>query len=49
MEEQIDNASEYQRVVGLLQYITLTRPDIQFSVNKLFQFLIMPCLVHWWQ
>jgi hypothetical protein len=34
-----DDVTNYRSVVGALQYLTLTRPDISFSVNKVCQFL----------
>jgi hypothetical protein len=37
-----DDASDYRSVVGALQYLTLTRPDIAFSVNKVCQILHAP-------
>jgi hypothetical protein len=37
----------YMSIVGALQYITLTRPDIVFPVNKVCQFLHVPTTVHW--
>jgi len=34
-------------VVGALQYATITRPEISFSVNKGCQFTTHPCEEHW--
>jgi histone deacetylase 1/2 len=42
-----DDSTNYKSIVGALQYITLTRPDIAFSVNKICQFLHAPTIVHW--
>jgi hypothetical protein len=32
-----NDASRYWSLVGALQYVTLTRPDISFSVNNVYQ------------
>jgi histone deacetylase 1/2 len=42
----LDDATKYS-VVGALQYLTLTRPNISFVVNKVCQFLHAPTIVHW--
>ncbi|KAK6120654.1 hypothetical protein DH2020_045604 [Rehmannia glutinosa] len=42
-----DHPSLYRSVIGTLQYLTLTRPDIAFTVNKLSQFLHQPTVNHW--
>jgi histone deacetylase 1/2 len=41
------DATNYRSIVGGLQYLTLTRPDISFSVNKVCRFLHAPTDVHW--
>jgi histone deacetylase 1/2 len=42
-----NDAKNYRSIVGALQYLTLTRPDISFSVNKVCQFLHAPTDTHW--
>ena len=42
-----DDCTNYRSVVGALQYLTLTRPDISFAVNKVCQFLHSPTTTHW--
>ncbi|MCI14971.1 retrovirus-related Pol polyprotein from transposon TNT 1-94, partial [Trifolium medium] len=37
----------YRSTMGALQYATLTRPDIAFSVNKVCQFMAQPLESHW--
>jgi hypothetical protein len=41
----IDSTS-YRSLVGGLQYLTLMRPDIAFSVNKVCQYLHAPTTLH---
>lgn len=38
---------KYWSIVGALQYLTLTRPDIAYSVNKVCQYLQAPTNMHW--
>ncbi|KAM0000492.1 putative RNA-directed DNA polymerase [Helianthus debilis subsp. tardiflorus] len=42
-----DNPVRYRQIVGALQYLTLTRPDIAFAVNKVCQFMHSPTENHW--
>ena len=41
-----DDATKYRSLVGALQYLTLTRPDISFVVNKVCQFLHASSTAH---
>ncbi|XP_060674740.1 retrovirus-related Pol polyprotein from transposon RE1 isoform X2 [Ziziphus jujuba] len=45
--DMFDNPELYRSTVGALQYLTITRPEISFSVNKLSQFLHAPTTDHW--
>lgn len=42
-----NDATQYRSIVGALQYLTLTRPNISFSVNKVCQYLQQPTVDHW--
>ena len=43
----LTDATTFRQLVGGLQYLSLTRPDISFTVNKLSQFMHRPTESHW--
>ncbi|XP_026453958.1 uncharacterized protein LOC113355338 [Papaver somniferum] len=43
---KLGNASDYRTIVGSLQYLTITIPNICFGVNYVFQFMHSPTNVH---
>lgn len=43
----LDSPTEYRKLIGSLQYLTYTRPDIAYSVNRLSQFMHKPTDMHW--
>ena len=42
-----DSPVRYRQIVGALQYVTLSRPDITYAVNKVCQFMHSPTTNHW--
>ena len=43
---QVTNPTEYRIVIGSLQYLAFTRPDIAYAVNRLSQFMHRPTDLH---
>ncbi|KAK7376393.1 hypothetical protein VNO78_34678 [Psophocarpus tetragonolobus] len=45
--EPLLDPKKYRKLVGKLNYLTVTRPDISFAVSVVSQFLNSPCTRHW--
>ncbi|XP_044511268.1 secreted RxLR effector protein 161-like isoform X1 [Mangifera indica] len=45
--EPYSDPTQYRSTIGALQYLTMTRPDLSFVVNKLSQFLKNPSQLQW--
>jgi hypothetical protein len=45
--ESFPDVTLFQSTIGALQYLSFTRPDISFTVNKLSQFMHKPIVIHW--
>ena len=45
--EPLSGPEKYRRLVGKLNYLTVTRPDISFVVSVVSPFLNSPCEDHW--
>ena len=43
----LKDPTEYRTIVGSLQYLLITQPDIAFAVNKLSQYMHQPTTEHW--
>jgi histone deacetylase 1/2 len=43
----VEDSTRYRSIVGALQYLTFTHPDLSFSVNKVCQYLHAPTTTHW--
>ena len=44
--ELLTDPSEYRSMVGALQYLTMTSPDISYAINVVSQFMHAPCTTH---
>ncbi|XP_019242656.1 PREDICTED: uncharacterized protein LOC109222801, partial [Nicotiana attenuata] len=47
VDELLSDPSSYQKLVGKLLYLTMTRPDISYVVQNLSQFMHKPKKSHW--
>ena len=45
--ESLGDPRRYRRLVGKLNYLTITRPDLSFPVSVFSQLLQSPCDSHW--
>ncbi|CAA0841034.1 cysteine-rich RLK (RECEPTOR-like protein kinase) 8, partial [Striga hermonthica] len=45
--QPIENGTLYRQLIGALQYATITRPEITFTVNKCSQYMQNPLDTHW--
>ena len=45
--EVFEEPGRYRRLVGKLNYLTITRPDISFAVSVVSQFMQKPLVPHW--
>jgi histone deacetylase 1/2 len=42
-----EESTRYRNIVGGLQYLTMTRPDLSYAVNKVCQYLHSPRCTYW--
>lgn len=45
-DDMLEDKTKYQRLIGKLLYLTLTRHDIAYDVHRLSQFLQQPKISH---
>ena len=45
--ESLQDLGRYRQLLGKLNYLTITRPDISLPVSVVSQFLQSPCDSHW--
>ncbi|CAL0299924.1 unnamed protein product [Lupinus luteus] len=42
-----DDPKLFRKIVGSLQYVTITHPDIAFAIDRVYQFMHSPTVLHW--
>lgn len=42
----LENSTPYRELIGRLLYLTITRPDVTYAVNRLSQFVSKPKDLH---
>jgi len=45
--DPLDDPERYRKLVGKLNYLTVTRPDIAYAVSIVSQFMSAPTIKHW--
>ncbi|XP_019198198.1 PREDICTED: uncharacterized protein LOC109192028 [Ipomoea nil] len=45
-DDPFDNPTQYRRLAGALQYLTVTRLDLSYAVNCLYQHMHSPTVAH---
>ncbi|KAK2966731.1 hypothetical protein RJ640_024398 [Escallonia rubra] len=45
--DRLDDPEKYRRLVGKLNYLIVTRPDIAYAVSTVSQFMSEPTVKHW--
>ncbi|XP_070660527.1 uncharacterized mitochondrial protein AtMg00810-like [Malus domestica] len=45
--EPLSDGTTFRSIVGALQYLLFTRPDIAYAVNQVCQFMHSPTTAHW--
>ena len=45
--ELFENPERYRRLVGKLNYLTVTHPDIAYSISVVSQYIASPTVDHW--
>ena len=46
-DELFEDSERYRRLVGKLNYLTITRPDIAYSISVVSRYMSSPTVDHW--